>query len=86
MFVLVFLKDHFLGRSLVVQGLRLCSPNAGGLGSISAQESRSQRRVCMGFPEGPVVKELLGNAGNTGSVPGLGDPRCHGAMKPVHHS
>ena len=30
------------GTSLVVQWLRLCTLNAGGLGSISAQETRSQ--------------------------------------------
>ena len=30
------------GTSLVVQWLRLCTFNAGGLGSISAQETRSQ--------------------------------------------
>ena len=29
------------GTSLVVQWLRLCAPNAGGLGSIPGQENRS---------------------------------------------
>ena len=67
-----FSKRPLSGTSLVAQGLRLHSPNAGGSGSIPDQESRSQRRVCMGFPDGPVVKELPGNAGNTGSIPGLG--------------
>ena len=38
------------GSSLVVQWLRLCAPNAGGLGSIPGQGARShmlQLRVCM---------------------------------------
>ena len=30
-----------LGTSLVVQWLRLCTPNTGGLGLISGQETRS---------------------------------------------
>ena len=30
------------GTSLVVQWLRLCAPNAGGLGSIPGQENRSR--------------------------------------------
>ena len=67
-----FSKRPLAGVSLVIQGLRLCFPSAGGSGWIPGQESRSQRRVCMGFPDGPVVKELPGNAGNTGSIPSLG--------------
>ena len=38
------------GTSLVVQGLRLCTPNAGGLGLIPGQGTRSpmpQLKVCM---------------------------------------
>ena len=33
------------GTSLVVQWLRLCTPNAGGLGSIPGQGSRSHMRA-----------------------------------------
>ena len=32
------------------------------------------------------VKNLPANAGDTGSIPGLEDPTCHGAAKPVHHN
>ena len=28
----------------------------------------------MGFPDGSVVKNPFANAGNVGSIPGLGDP------------
>ena len=43
-------KINFVGTSLVVQWLRLCAPNAGGLGLIPGQGTRSympQLRVCM---------------------------------------
>ena len=42
-------KRYLLGTSLVVQWLRLRAPNAGGLGSIPGQGTRSHRpqlRVC----------------------------------------
>ena len=35
---------------------------------------------------GPVVKSLFARAGDTSSVPGLGDFRFCGAVKPVGHS
>ena len=38
----------------------------------------------MDFPGGPVVKNLPANAGDTGSISGLG--RFHGAIKPVRHN
>ncbi|TEA40711.1 hypothetical protein DBR06_SOUSAS1310003, partial [Sousa chinensis] len=44
------LKCIYLGTPLVVQWLRLLAPNAGGLGSIPGQGTRShmpQLRVCM---------------------------------------
>ena len=34
-------KNQNLGTSLVVQWVRLCTPNAGGPGSISGQGTRS---------------------------------------------
>ena len=46
-----------MGTFLVVQWLRLLAPNAGALGLIPAQETRShmpQRRVCV-----PQLKRLL---------------------------
>ena len=37
------------------------------------------------FPGGPVVKNLPSNAGDLGSIPGLGTkiPTCHRAIKPA---
>ena len=39
----------------------------------------------MGFPGVPVVRNPLYNAGDTGSIPGLEDPTCHAATKPMCH-
>ena len=35
------------------------------------------------FPGGLVVKNLPANAGDTGFIPGPGDPTCHGATRPM---
>ena len=46
----IFKNWIILGISLVVQWLRLCTPNAGSLGLIPGRETHShmpQRRVCM---------------------------------------
>ena len=43
-------KNQAIGTSLVVQWVRLCAPNEGGLGSIPGRGTRShmpQLRVCM---------------------------------------
>ena len=43
---------------------------------VRCKEARSlhctQKRYCGGFPGGPVVRNLPANAGDTGSIPGLG--------------
>ena len=39
-----------------------------------------------GFPGGAVVENLPANAGDTGSSPGLEDPTCRGAARPVSHN
>ena len=39
--VVLVIKNLLAGPSLVVQGLRLCTPNTGGLGSIPGQGTRS---------------------------------------------
>ena len=39
-----------------------------------------------GFPGGPVVKNPPCNARDTGLIPGLEDPMCRRATKPVHHN
>ena len=51
---------------LVVQWLRLCTLNAGGLGLIPGQGTRShilQVRVCLGFPGSSAGKKFTCNAG-----------------------
>ena len=40
----------------------------------------------MDSPGGAVVKNLPANAGDAGSIPGLEEPTCRGAAKPVHHN
>ena len=39
-----------------------------------------------GFPGGSMVGSPPVNAGITDSIPGLEDPTCHGATKPVVHN
>ena len=39
-----------------------------------------------GFPGGAVVENLPANAGDTDSSPGLEDPTCRGATRPVSHN
>ena len=36
------------------------------------------------FADGPVIKNLTGSAGDTNSIPGLKDPICPEATKPMH--
>ena len=38
------------------------------------------------FPAGAVVKNPPANAGDKDSIPGLEDPTCCGATKPVRHN
>ena len=38
-------RDKQRGTSLVVQGLRLCTPSAGGLGSIPGQRARFHEQL-----------------------------------------
>ena len=73
------------------QWIRLCAPNAGGLGSIPGQGTRSHMHAAiksshaMGFPGGAVVENLPANAGDAGSSPGLGRshmPRSNLARDP----
>ena len=48
-------------------------------------EGKSKLRFGVkGFPGGSVVKNMPANAGDMGSVPGLGG--CHEATKPVCHN
>ena len=43
-------------------------------------------RVCGGFPSGSVVKNHLPNAGDAGSIPGLGRSTCCGVTKPMSNN
>ena len=43
-------------------------------------------QITQDFPGGTVVKNPPVNAGDTGSIPGLEDPTCLGAAKPVRHN
>ena len=72
------------GTSLVVQCLRLRTSTAGctDSGSIPSRGTKIPhamqpkkkyiKKIISGFPGGAVVENLLANAGNTGSSPGLG--------------
>ena len=42
--------------------------------------------ISEGFPGGAVVENLPANAEDMGSNPGLEDPTCHGATRPVSHN
>ena len=44
------------------------------------------RRKKGGFPSDTVDKNLLANARDTGSIPGLEDSTCLGATKPMYHN
>ena len=43
-------------------------------------------RISLGFPCGSVVENLPANAGDMGSIPGLGGSHSQGATKPIHHN
>ena len=46
---------------------------------------RRNQNTVLDFPGGAVVNPPA-NAGDTGSSPGLEDPTCRRATKPVHHN
>ena len=46
----------------------------------------SAEQGTLGFPGGPVIKNLPRNAGDTGSIPGQEDSTCRGAPKPMLHN
>ena len=53
---------------------------------ITYREKTIKNTNTWGFTGGAVVKNPPANAGDTGLSPGLEEPTCHGAAKPVHHS
>ena len=75
---------------------RLCVGSQGGgkgagpqvVGLCSEWNSAIDKMQVNGdLPGGPVVKNLPGNAGNTGSIPGQElYPTCHWARGPAHHN
>ena len=65
------LNEHFLSK---------------GFTQLSRGRCAIYLKVGQGFPGGSVVKKLLANTGEAGSIPGLEDPTRHGATKPMHHN
>ena len=57
-----------------------------GLAQLSRGRCAIYLKVRQGFPGGSVVKKPLANAGEVGSIPGLEDPTCHGATKPMQYN
>ena len=55
-------------------------------GGEEGSEEKDIRKAVLGFPGGAVVENLPANAGHTGSSPGLEDPTCRGATRPVSHN
>ena len=53
----------------------------GKLASVGSRGSRRQGH----FPGGPVVKNLISNAGQLGSIPGQGAKIPHAAIQPRNH-
>ena len=80
-------KQRTNRTSLVVQWLRLCTLNAGGLGSIPGQGTRShilQVSVCLGFPSSSAGKKFTCNAG--GLIPGSRQSPGEGIGYPLQYS
>ena len=50
------------------------------------QSGRSNKKVCVDFSGGPVVKNPPANAGDMRSVPGQENPTCFGSTKPESHN
>ena len=65
------LNEHFLSKGLI---------------QLSRGRCAIYLKMRQGFPGGSVVKKPLANAGEAGSIPGLEDPTCHGATKPMQHN
>ena len=57
-----------------------------GLTQLSRGRCAIYLKVRQGCPGGSVVKKPLANAGEVGSIPGLEDPTCHGATKPMQYN
>ena len=83
--------------SPVAHWLRLCVPNAGGMGSITGWErsacyaAKKQNKNYinfphLGFPGDSDSKEPACNAGDPGSIPGLGRCPGEGNGNPLQYS
>jgi hypothetical protein len=68
-------------RFIICEGLRKV-PGTQSLRKIFVKIFKNFRD----FSGGPVDKNLPANAGDVGSVPGLGGFYLHRADKPVHHN
>ena len=56
------------------------------LAPISASDHSSKALFYLGFPGGSVVKNLIANAGDTGSIPGSGRSLGEGNGNPLQYS
>ena len=61
----------------------------------TGKESLQPSKICIrinykdqlcGFPGDSAVKNPSANARDMGSIPDPGDPTCHKATKPIHHT
>ena len=53
---------------------------------VAPRKDLKKKKKCVELPFGSVVKNLPANAGDAVSIPGLGDPTCSRAAKPVRHN
>ena len=83
LFVYIFEKS---GTSLVVQWLRLHTPNAGDPGSTPGQGTKIPQSQFLGFPGSSAGEESACNVGDLDSIPGLGRSPGGGNDKSLQYS
>ena len=87
----LYFEKVILGNWIIL-GLRVCVlPGIGNWAWVSNQgkESMDIKRLHGDFPNGPMVKNLPCNAGDTASIPGLGTNIPHATEQlnlPMHHN
>ena len=64
----------------------LQTPTVTSMISCCSKERFKKKKKCVELLFGSVVKNLPANAGDAVSIPGLGDPTCSRAAKPVRHN
>ena len=58
----------------------------GGMCLKLGDGSKHKNNIIKGFPSGSVIKNLPANAGDTGSIPGLGRSPGGGNLSPLQYS